>query len=159
MILSRAIEDHREAPVTLKLEAVRLGAALSILAERFDLGFLVQRCILTITTKEEAWKRAMVLSIHSVHDMLYVPPDFPAPDINIRPSNVEPRPTGGEVIEREQKDPERLVDLLRNATGGDAVWDAEGASLELHRGKLFVRHAPSVQLKVRRMLGRLRGMF
>ncbi|NRA98136.1 MAG: hypothetical protein HRU14_18230, partial [Planctomycetes bacterium] len=62
--------------------------------------------------------------------------------------------------EEEQKeprfDPDFVVDLVRNTTGGEKVWDIEGASISHHNGKFIVRHASHIQARVRRMLDRLR---
>lgn len=155
-----SLGDRLEEESSLSLERVRLAAAWEILRERFDLALLVRGRVLRVMTREAAWKRSMGLSMHSVADMLYEPPDFPAPEIGIRPSGVEGRrPVGGEVIEKEGKDPDRLVDILRRTTGGDAVWDFEGARLEIHRGRLIVHHVPEVRRRVARLLARLRGVF
>lgn len=159
IIPDRLVADRLEDPVNMKLQRVNLRSAMKLLGENHGLVLQLRRGVVFATTQEEAWKRAMSLEIHSVRMMLYEPPDFPAPDIGIRPGGVEPGGNRPEPELKEGKDPELLLRLLRQGTGGTDVWDVDGAQLEIVKGKLIVRHAPEVRRQLRTLLNRLRRTF
>jgi len=163
VLVARPLQGRAGDPaVDLGLSRVRALTVMRIAAEQNGFVFQNRGGILWATTAEDAVRRSIVLGIHNVRDILYVPPDFPAPRI----LGIEPgRRDGGfggfeDELEREPSsmDPEQVVDLVRSATG-EKTWEHEGVSIGYMNGRIVVRHSPGVQARVARLLNRLRGAF
>ena len=158
ILVARPMKEMvEEEAVDLTLNNVRASTILKVLAEQHKFVFQYREGIVWITTQEDAFQKALVLKLYSVHLLLYTPPDFPAPGIGINPGGVTSE-DDEEEVEREQKDPEFLLDLIRQATG-TALWDIEGVTLQISKGTLVVKHSPEVQRKVSRFINSLRGVF
>ena len=156
MVLGKALRDREEEPVTLQLKDVSVMTVVRLLKQQFDIEFQHRHGVMVVTTTEDAMQRAMVLRIYGIRLITYTPPDFPAPGIlGLRPGPPPEPPEEGEAREP-RFDPDFVVDLVRSTTGGEKVWEVEGASISHHNGKLLVRHAPHIQARVRRILDRLR---
>ncbi len=159
ILVARPMKERLEEEVVdLTLTTVRASTILKLLQEQHKFVLQNRRGIVWVTTVEDAFKKSLVLKFYGVRVLLYTPPDFPAPDIGIRPSGVNAGEDDEEEVEREAKDPEVLLDFIRKGTGPN-LWDVEGVSLQISKGTLIVRHSPEVQRKVSRFLNRLRGVF
>jgi len=158
MLVARPLmERAREELVDLEVDRVSAATVLRILAAQHGIVFQNRHGVIFVTTPADALRHALVLELHQVAEILYVPPDFPAPEINISPSGVGAEEAEDEEEEsREGLDPEVLLDLIRRGTGPEA-WDLEGVSLRISKTTVIVRHTPAMQRKVRRFLARLRG--
>ena len=156
MVIATPLRERAEDPISMNLKDVTAMTLLRLLRESASMEFQHRHGVLVATTKEDALTKAMTLGIYGIRLILYVPPDFPAPvRLGLRPGP-PPEPIEEEGEAKEGMDPDFLVDLIRNTTGGSNVWDVEGASILAHKGNLFVRHAPHIQARVRRFLNRLR---
>ena len=156
MVLGKELRERDEEPVDLKLNDVPVMTILKLLRQQFEIEFQHRHGVLVVTTEEDAMKKSMVLGIYGIRLITYTPPDFPAPGIlGLRPGPPSEPPV--EAVQQEPRfDPDFVVDLVRNTTGGEKIWDIEGASISHHNGKLIGRHASHIQARVRRMLDRLR---
>lgn len=156
ILVAATAKEREEEPVTRKLTEVRLRTILGLFHDSHGIVFQHRHGVLWATTEADALKQAMVLAVHDVRDLLYSPPDFPAPvGLGIRPGP----PVEAETEEaREEKSPDFLLDLVKSTTG-EKLWEVEGSSIQIHKGQIFVRHAPHVQAKVRSVIGLLRGSF
>jgi len=156
-VVAPAARELVQKTVSLELKEVRTRAVLGLLADQGGFAWTTKDGILQVTTPEEAAKARLVTAVYDIREHLYSPPDFPAPVVlGLRPG----KPVVPEETEtaREEKDPNRLVDLVRTMTGAKP-WEVEGSSITASRGLLVVRHTPEVQAQVRAALSKLRGAW
>ena len=139
--------------ITLDVRNVTVGQALVLALEGLDLGFKIKGNVLIITSKKDALGKP-VLKIYSVAHLLIPIRDFPAPDLNIYPSNYEPpEPPEPEILQTYESS-EELAELIRNFTGAD-TWENEGVSIHVFRRHLFIRTYPAVHREIARLLAKL----
>ncbi|HGY92533.1 MAG TPA: hypothetical protein ENK43_15305 [Planctomycetes bacterium] len=150
VILRARVEDELERTLTLNLRGLPAGTVLNLLADITGVAFQHRHGVIVVTSKEDAQRRALVLGVYDIADVLYVPKDFPGPKIGLHGSG-----SGDELEEDEeqpeQRDPEEILSLIRTATG-EKAWEGEGTSLEIHGRKLFVRHTPAMHRRIARIL-------
>lgn len=164
MLVAREAEDLVEGTtVEMTLHRVTALTLMKILAENHEILFQNRRGVIFVTTPEDARRRSLTLAIFDVRDLLYTPPDFPAPDLLGIRVGAPGGGLGGFGEEEfasgpEGRDPDRLVDIVRMATG-EKAWDGGGVSLRYMGGRLVVRHTPSMLRKVARILASLRGVY
>ncbi len=146
--------DEKEIEnLTLRLRNVSARLLLHFLSESGDVVFQFRRGAIFVTSKSDAIKRASVLQFYSIHDLLYVPPDFPAPRIGINP--LPPGEREEEAAEkRDGHDPERIIEIITMATG-ESNWEYDFTSIQIHKGRMIVRHTPAMQRRVRNMIAAL----
>ncbi|MCA9321750.1 MAG: hypothetical protein KDB53_13495 [Planctomycetes bacterium] len=142
----KALEDRLDREISFRLERVPASLVVQLLADAGEVVFQHRHGILYVTSLEDALKRSVVLQIYDVADLLYSPPDFPGPRLGLRGSGSE-GDFEEEEPEREEKDPEALVDLIKLATGEQA-WEPEFVSIRISGRKLIVRHTPAMQRKI-----------
>lgn len=139
----------------LRLRKVSARLVLHFMKERGEIIFQFRHGTIFVTTKADAVKRGSTLRFYAIHDLLYVPPDFPAPKIGINP--LPPGEADEEdVIERESHDPDRIIEIIKMATGPEN-WEFDSTSIQIHRGRMIVRHTPIMQRRVRYMIAALSG--
>lgn len=149
-----AAREAAEDTIDLELTRARALMVVRLLGEHFKLKFINRHGLIYITTPEGAIKQTAVLRLYDIRDMLYVPPDFPAPKIGIP---IGP-PSEEELEDAEppaQKDPEFMIELIKKATG-ESNWENDSVSIDAYGGRLVVRHTPGMQRKVARFLARMR---
>ncbi len=152
-IVTREADEKEIENLTLRLRNVSGRLLLHFLSESGDVVFQFRRGAVFVTSKSDAIKRASVLQFYSVHDLLYVPPDFPAPRIGINPLPPGEREQE-EVEERDGHDPERIIEIIKMATG-ESNWEYGFTSIQIHKGRMIVRHTPAMQRRVRNMIAAL----
>ena len=157
MVILGAVRERADEPVSLKLKDVSAMTILKVLRSRCEVEFQHRHGVLVVTTQADALEKSMVLVLHGIHEILYTPPDFPAKArLGLSGSGSRGDEEAKEESREPRFDPDYVVDLVRSSTGGDKVWDARGASISHHKGKLIVRHAPHIQSRVRQILRALR---
>jgi hypothetical protein len=143
-------DELGDESVHLKLRNIAVWDLLTLLGERYDLGFRMRGRLLVVSTKADTIRRSMKLQVYDAGLVGYRPPDFPGPRLGLRPSNVEDE--RAEVAVREGPDREEIVELIKRMTGAKN-WEIEGADISFSTGGLLiVRHAPSMQRRVARIL-------
>ncbi len=145
--------DADTIEIDLELTNVTAADAFKIALAGHDLAFKVKRNILIITSKKDVLGKP-VLRIYSVAHLLVPIRDFPAPDLNLRPSGYEPPEPPEPEISQTYDSSDQLAELVRQFTGKD-TWENEGVQITVFRHHLFVRTYPKVQLEVARFLARL----
>ena len=152
-VLTAELDDH-DMDVTLKLSKVTVWNALVIILELKNLKLVYRYGLLMVTTPKDARGKPK-LRIYSIGDLTVKIRDFPAPDIQIRPSGFEfDEP---EVNEHEAfADPDFIQDLVTQNCG-EETWEDEGVSISVSSRRMVVRQYPGVHREIERLLMLLRG--
>ncbi|RKY15860.1 MAG: hypothetical protein DRP82_00625 [Planctomycetota bacterium] len=152
--------------ITLKLDNVLLKDALELICKQLDLQYGFREGVIWIGQKGERMEK-LVLEIYNVSDIVAQLPQWKEPDIKILNPEEAAGPGGGgggagwgEEEEEEEGEwgIEPLVELIKKAIGEERA-EAEGCSIEPHRGQIVVVNTPSVHRQIRRVLDRLRQSF
>jgi len=157
--------DPEETKVTLRLNDALLKDALELIMENTGLAYTFRNNLLVITVKEKAIGTP-VFKIYNVTDILSRVRNFPGPTLDIRTPDEEEMEAGGggpgggtftfgEEEEETQIQPDDLVQLIKDSTGGDDVWQ-DPFSIDVHQNQLLVEASPELHAKVRRVLQELR---
>jgi hypothetical protein len=145
--------DVEGIEIDLDLENVTLANAIKVALGGLDLGFKIKGNVLLITSKKDA-RGKPVLRIYSVAHLLVPIRDFPAPDMNIYPSNYEPPEPPEPEVQQTYESSEELAELIRTFTGQE-TWEDEGVRITVFRRHLFIRTYPAVHAEIARLLAQL----
>jgi hypothetical protein len=145
--------DVEGIEIDLDLENVTLANAIKVALGGLDLGFKIKGNVLLITSKKDA-RGKPVLRIYSVAHLLVPIRDFPAPDMNIYPSNYEPPEPPEPEVRQTYESSEELAELIRSFTGQE-TWEDEGVRITVFRRHLFIRTYPAVHAEIARLLAQL----
>ena len=160
IVLSKEVQQRvreGELKITLRLEDLQLRAALKLMLSLHDLTAVVRSGVLLIMTKEERGGEVEMKMI-DVRDLLMRIEDFAAPEINLRdPNDGDMRGVGiTPPDDKPFEHPDSLLEIVRNATGGDTVWGRDGVSIAISNGMLIVAHNPEVLKQVEELVLSLR---
>jgi len=145
--------DADAIEIDLDVHDVTAADLLKLAFAGVDVGFRIEKNILIVTSKKDA-RGKPVLRVYSVAHLLVPIRDFPAPDMNIYPSNYEPpEPPEPEVVQTYESS-EQLAELVRTFTG-EGTWEDEGVRITVFRNHLFVRTYPSVHAQIQSFLDEL----
>jgi len=148
--------DADAIEIGLKVRNVTVLDFLKLAFEPHDLGLAVRNNVLLITSKKDARGKPK-LRMYDVSHLLVQIRDFPAPDINIYPSNFEP-PEAPEIeVHQAVESSEEIAELVRTFVG-QGTWEDEGVAIHVFRRHLFVRTYPSVHRKVAHLLVQLNAL-
>jgi len=154
--------DAEEAKVTLSLQQVKLGEALDLILETTGFSYTFKENTLFITTPDKAYGD-LIFDIYNVTDILNKIRDFPGPQIRVQSNDEDdtaggsPFDFGGEEDEEVELDPETLVELIRESTGGEDAWDVSSSRIEPSSGQLLVTATRELHLAVQSFLENLRA--
>jgi len=150
--------------ITLKLDNVLLKDALELICKQLDLQYGFRESVIWIGQKGERMEK-LVLEIYNVSDIVAQLTHWKEPDIKILNPEEAAGPGGGGGFGGEEEEEEEgewgiepLVELIKKAIGEERA-EAEGCSIEPHRGQIVVVNTPSVHRQIRRVLDRLRQSF
>ncbi|MHC4937895.1 MAG: hypothetical protein ACYTHK_02885 [Planctomycetota bacterium] len=129
---------------------------LKLAFEPQELGLAVRKNVLLITSKQDA-RGKPVLRMYDISHLLVQIRDFPAPDINVYPSNMEPPEPPEPEIHQAVESADEVAELLRNFIG-EGTWEDEGVALHVFRRHLFIRQYPSTHRKIARFLLQLNAL-
>ncbi|MCE9583155.1 MAG: hypothetical protein K8T20_11745 [Planctomycetes bacterium] len=160
-VLSKAVREKTKAgelKVDVKLADMQLKSALKLVLELNDLTLVFKNGVLLIETKEERGSE-IEMKMFDVKDLMMKIEDFAAPTIELKEStdsvgpsiDIGPEPTGHPFESKE-----KLVEIIRAATGGDSTWGKDGVSIAIENGLLIVAHNPEVQKEVEQLILSLR---
>lgn len=149
-------EGVEDLTLTLKLRDVSAKTALDLILRFHDLGMTYRSGVLLITTKEDARGRP-ILRLYSIADLTFKLEDFPAPDLNLRPSSFDPF-AQEEPLEREGafEDPEVIIEILQSNVMPES-WDDERVSISATKRVLIVRQSREAHAQIAKLLGLLRA--
>jgi hypothetical protein len=77
--------QEQTVEVDLNLKGVSLENALNLLALQLDGYRFTVRYGGVVLVRAEEYKPQKVLRVYSIHDLIHVPPDFPAPQLALEP--------------------------------------------------------------------------
>ncbi|MCC6740004.1 MAG: STN domain-containing protein [Planctomycetia bacterium] len=161
-VLSKEVREKAKAgelKVDVKLTDLPLKSALKLVLDMNGLTAVYRNGVLVIETKEERGKD-VEMKMYDVRDLMMKIEDFPAPTIELRESEagasvvgivVAPEPTAHPFESKDQ-----LVEIIRNATGGDSVWGKDGVSIDIQNGLLIVAQNADVQKEIEQLIVSLR---
>jgi len=154
--------DTEEATVTLSLQNVKLGEALDLILENTGLAYTFKENTLFITTPENAFGDK-IFDIYNVTDILNKIRDFPGPTIQVRSNDDSddgggsPFDFGGDEDEEAVLDPDSLVELIIESTGGQDAWDESESVITPSSGQLLVNATREQHLALASFLENLRA--
>ena len=161
-VLSKAVQEkvrNGELKIDIKLDETPLKTALRLMLNLQDLTMAYKRGVFMVETKEERGSE-MALNMYDVKDLLMKINDFPGPSLALDSgSDKGPSVVVGEPADEPAHpfdDPHALVNIIRNATGGDAVWGKEGCSIDITNGMLVVVQSDDVKKEVQELIISLR---
>lgn len=150
-----------EVTVDLAVEEMKASDALKLILEQTGLGQTFREQVLYITEREKA-RGSLAFQIYNVADILNKIRDFSGPTLALKSSDDED--DGGsagvqidsvEELEDTQLEPEDLIDLIKDSTGGEVVW-GELNSIEFDQGLLFVNAPRELHVEIQDVLKNLR---
>jgi len=147
--------DPDAIQIDLDVHDVTAADLLKLAFAGVDVGFRIEKNVLIVTSKKDA-RGKPVLRIYSVAHLLMPIRDFPAPDMNVYPSNYEPPEPPEPEVTQTYESSEQLAELVRTFTG-EGTWEDEGVQVTVFRRHLFVRTYPSVHAEIQRFLDELPG--
>lgn len=161
-VMSKAVQEKArggELKVDIKLEELPLRTALKLMLEMHDLTLVYRKGVLMVETKEERGSE-LDMKMYDVKDLLMKIRDFAGPTLELSSGESGSEPTTG-LVEPEDgehpfDDPESLVNIIRNATGGDATWSKDGVSIAINNGLLIVVQSDDIQKEVQQLIVALR---
>lgn len=154
--------DAEEAKVTLSLQQVKLSEALDLILETTGFSYTFKENTLFITTPDKAFGE-LIFDIYNVTDILNKIRDFPGPQIRVQSNDEEdpaagsPFDFGGEEEEEVELDPETLVELIVESTGGEDAWSAANSTITPSSGQLLVNATRELHLALQSFLENLRA--
>lgn len=90
IVLSKEVQEmvkEEETTVTLKVKDIRLKSALNLLLDATgeELEWRIKNDVLFIQTREEGEEKkpSRTFVLIDISDILYVPPDYPAPELSL----------------------------------------------------------------------------
>jgi hypothetical protein len=154
--VSEAAKEHaaeKKLKITAKLDDVKLRSAIRLLFETNGLDMSVVDGVVHLRMHNEVpaeWTTRRI----DVRELLAPIPDFSAPDISL---HEEEQYYGCcclfyEESRRILEEPENLVSIVENATGGREAWQRDGCWLELKNGFLTCCHTLEVVEKVEQIV-------
>jgi len=159
-VLSKDVREkckNGELKVDVKLADMPLKSALKLMLEMHDLTVVFRSGVLLVETKEERGGE-VEMKMYDVKDLMMKIEDFPAPVIELE--STDEAPIGISIGPDDGGHPftsvDSLVNIIRNATGGDSTWGKDGVSVDIQNGLLIVVHNPEVQKEVQQLILSLR---
>lgn len=149
-----------DLPVKLNVQDLPARSALNLILTQVDLAYAFRENILFITPPDQA-AGDRHFRIYNVRDILNKVRDFAGPALLLRgPGDTG---DGGDAIsftseaaeEEDQIDPEILLELITESTGGIDAWE-EPNRYEIHRGNLLITAPPEMHRDVEAVLENLR---
>lgn len=151
--------DAEEIKITQPINNLTALRALRGILESNNLAYTFRENIMFITSKDDV-QVDTVFDVYNVSDLVMKIRDFSAPEIRLRGANEQQGEStisieGGGEEEGGTFDPDLLVEMIQDTTGGENSW-VDGTSIEFTRGQLFVDAPRELHVKVQEVLMSLR---
>ncbi len=147
--------DLDSMQVTIDLKDVRVVDALVLVLEQFELSAKIRKNVVLITTKKDA-RGKPVLVIYEVADIVTPIRDFPAPDINLHPSDYQPPDEPEPEMHATVDTADELAEMIRQFCAAD-TWEDEGVRIFVYNKRMIIRQYPAVHHKIIRFLAQVRA--
>ena len=79
ILIAAPLEERKAETISMTLRRVNAGTLLKLLEESLGVAFQNRQGVVWVTTPQDAIKHAIILRVYVIAELLYVPPDFPAP--------------------------------------------------------------------------------
>jgi general secretion pathway protein D len=149
-----------EMTIDLDVDKMRASDALKLVLEQTGLGQTYREQVLYITEREKA-RGSLIFQIYNVADILNKIRDFSGPTLALKSTDDDEETGSGVSIESNEElddtqlEPEDLIDLIKDSTGGEVVW-GELNSIEFDQGLLFVNSPRELHVEIQDVLNNLR---
>lgn len=160
-VLSKSVREKSKAgelKVDVKLADMQLKSALRLMLDMNDLTLVYKNNVLVIETKEERGSE-VEMKIYDVKDLMMKIEDFAGPTIELSTPTDGSGPRidiGSEPTGHPFESKDKLVEIIRAATGGDTTWGKDGVSIAIENGLLIIAHNPEIQKQVEQLIVSLR---
>ncbi|MBI3099841.1 MAG: STN domain-containing protein [Planctomycetes bacterium] len=162
-VIDKRVRDaHPDDPleITLKVDNLSLRSALKLVLSMHDLTAKYKEGVLLVVPKDDASDEDLVTRLYDVRDLLMSLPDFPGPDIELKPPDdsgntgttglSEPPPTP-------PMEPDFIVEMIQKNTGGDSWEKNPKCTATLNNGLLVVCQSPEIHKEILKLLSMLRS--
>ena len=150
--------DASALTVTMKVDNLPAINALNLILENVGLTYTFRENVVYITNPGQQAGR-VEFAIYNVSDILNKIRDFEGPELILKASgDTTAAPisfTAAEGDEETALEPETLVDLVKQSTGGDTVW-TEPNTIEYHAGQFLVNAGRETHAQLQSVLENLR---
>ncbi len=150
--------DSKSLQVTMNLQGLTAGQALRHVLDNVGLEYTFKENVLFITSPGQQAGRAE-FAIYNISDILNKIRNFAGPEIALKPRTAESSASvvfqqGALGEEEEEMDPDRLIQLIKDSSGGEEAWG--NYSMEHHSGQLLVNAPRELHAEVQKVLANLR---
>jgi len=154
--IAKAGGDADSYEFELKVRGVSILDFLRLALEPQDLGLAARGNVLFVTSKKAA-RGKPVLRMYDIAHLLVAIRDFPAPDINVYPSSMEPPEPPEPEVHQAVESADEVAEMVRNFVG-EGTWEDEGVNIHVFRRHLFIRQYPHVHRQIGSFLQQLNGL-
>ncbi|MBN1442943.1 MAG: hypothetical protein JXA90_09545 [Planctomycetes bacterium] len=150
--------DREGIKITQPINNLTAMRALRGILEANNLTYVFRENIMMITSKDDV-QIERLFDVYNVTDLLTKIKDFQAPEIRLRGASETTGEasiifTEGTMEEDETMDADRLMELIRQTTGGEIAWGE--STITENRGQLFIDAPRELHAKVKEVLSSLR---
>ena len=150
--------DASALTVTMKVDNLPAINALNLILENVGLTYTFRENVVYITNPGQQ-AGGVEFAIYNVSDILNKIRDFEGPELILKASgDTTAAPisfTASDGDEETALEPETLVDLVKQSTGGDTVW-TEPTTIEYHAGQFLVNADRKTHAELQSVLENLR---
>ncbi|MBI4601911.1 MAG: hypothetical protein HY721_08105 [Planctomycetes bacterium] len=150
--------DAQSQTVTGDYRGLSASNVLNLILENVGLSYVFKESVLFITNAGQK-AGTTEFAIYNVSDILNKIRDFQGPELILRAASDQqtaPISFTAEVEEEEsQLEPESLVQLVQDSTGGEEAW-AEPNTIEFHAGQFLVNATRELHEQIQMVLANLR---
>lgn len=161
VIDKRVRETYPDDPleITLKVDNLSLRSALKLVLAMHDLTVKYKEGVLLVVPKDDASDEDLVTRLYDVRDLLMTIPDFPGPNIELKPPDEESSGVQGltEPPATPPMEPDFIVEMIQKNTGGETWEKNPKCSVTLNNGLLVVVQTPEVHKEILNLLSMLRS--
>lgn len=155
--VDKSVENQDMELKSPKIQAhLPVKKIMEIVFQPTDLTFYVTKGSVLILTKEAYARKTSVLRLYEVNELLFTPPDFPAPTLNLGDTTETPLSDEERVI---AWDPNKIIELITKSFGGEDAWgDDKPMSIKFLEtaGVFVIKAPPEIQKGVGDFISKLR---
>jgi hypothetical protein len=143
------------APITMTLNDVSLRQLAELITQFTGTKLKFADSILQFTTPEDA-RGKPVLRIIAIGDLTMKLHNFPAPELDLRPTKMEFTPEPETDVDNAWSDPQKVIEMIQKMCSPE-TWADKDVSISADENKLIVKQYPEVHREIARLIGLLRA--
>jgi general secretion pathway protein D len=151
--------DAKTLQVSMKVDNLPASNALNLVLDNVGLTYRFEENVLFITNPGQESGGLNRFEIYNVSDILNKIRDFEGPELILKPAGEGTTApisfTATTEEEGTQLEPDTLIQLVKDSTGGDEAW-GEPKSIESHQRQLLVNAPRELHAEIQRVLENLR---